>query len=164
MPLSAPPSPRRLTLGAGFLFMTALVGCGATGTPVARHPVTPEPVGDLGGQQRGDAVVLSFTMPSQSTDKHPLPEMPTVEIYRRSIAAGVPIPKATGTAATPTTPAIPTTPTICLPHLGRLPPACVWWTQSPRTYWSKTARTGEQISNSRTPWTPRKPHVRRENR
>ncbi len=46
------------------------------GEPVARHPVTPQPVADLAARQQGDAVVLSFTLPRNSTDKDPLPALP----------------------------------------------------------------------------------------
>jgi len=73
----------------------ALMGCAAPGEPTARHPVVPEAVRDLAARQEGDGVELSFTLPSESTDKKPLAEPPALEIYRGTPAASAP----TGTKA-----------------------------------------------------------------
>ncbi len=64
-------------------------GCAAPGEPTARHPVTPEAVSDLTGHQTGDDVVLGFTLPRKSTDDAPLPESPSIEIYRAPLSPGV---------------------------------------------------------------------------
>jgi hypothetical protein len=59
-----------------------LAGCAVPGEPTARHPLVPRPVVDLAARQQGDSVVLSFTLPRDSTDEKALPEAPTVEVYR----------------------------------------------------------------------------------
>jgi len=60
----------------------ALVGCAAPGEPIARHPIVPQAVKDLAARQEGNGVVLTFTLPKDSTDKKPLGQTPAVEIYR----------------------------------------------------------------------------------
>jgi hypothetical protein len=70
----------KATLAAGLGAM--LVGCAAPGEPIARHPVVPRAVQDLSAQQRGDGVLLTFTLPTESTDRKPLGETPAVEIFR----------------------------------------------------------------------------------
>jgi len=60
----------------------ALAGCASPGNPTPRRPVIPEPVQDLEARQQGDAVVLSFTLPSHSTRQEPLADPPAIEIYR----------------------------------------------------------------------------------
>jgi len=74
-------------LAAFFVLAGILTGCGAVGDPVARHPVTPQRVTDLAAKQLGDAVVLTFALPTNSTDQDPLPAMPSVEIFRTGPAA-----------------------------------------------------------------------------
>ena len=64
-------------------------GCAAPGEPTARHPITPVAVSDLTGHQTGAAVVLTFTLPRKSTDDAPLPESPSIEIYRAPLSPGV---------------------------------------------------------------------------
>ena len=68
----------------------ALMGCAAPGQPTARHPIVPQAVQDLAARQEGDGVELSFTLPSESTDKKPLAEPPALEIYRVAPAASGP--------------------------------------------------------------------------
>lgn len=58
------------------------IGCAVPGEPGPRRPLTPEPVRDLAGRQQGDAVVLNFTLPRNSTDQQLLTESPTIDIYR----------------------------------------------------------------------------------
>src|SRR5579862_8744534 len=82
----------RLPLAGLVPLAAVLAGCGAVGAPVARHPVTPLRVTDLMARQQGDAVVLSFTMPRNSTDQDPLPSLPGVEIYRSGPPAPGPAP------------------------------------------------------------------------
>ena len=82
-----PTLPLALAIG----WAAAFAGCAAPGEPKARHPVVPLIVSDLAAQQRGDAVVLAFTLPKESTEKEPLAAPPTVEIYRGA-------PPATGSA------------------------------------------------------------------
>ena len=65
-----------------------LMGCAAPGEPTARHPIVPQAVRDLSARQRGNGAVLTFTLPSQSTDKKLLGAPPAVEIYRSEPATG----------------------------------------------------------------------------
>ena len=71
-----------MALGA-FLF-----GCASPELPTPRHPIVPVPVIDLSARQTGDTVVLTFTMPTTSTDQQPLTGTPSVEIYRNAPAQG----------------------------------------------------------------------------
>ncbi len=65
-----------------------LAGCAAPGDPSPRHPVLPVAVADLAARQSGSDVVLTFTIPTRSTDREALVEAPTVEIYRAAIPPG----------------------------------------------------------------------------
>ena len=48
----------------------------------------PQPVQDLEARQQGSAVVLSFTLPGQSTRQEPLAGPPAIEIYRGAMELG----------------------------------------------------------------------------
>ena len=74
----------QLTFVAGI--SAILIGCAAPGEPTARHPVVPLPIKDLSGRQQGNGAVLTFTLPSESTDKKLLTGPPAVEIYRSAPA------------------------------------------------------------------------------
>jgi hypothetical protein len=63
-------------------------GCAAPGDPKPRHPVVPAAVTDLAARQLGNAVVLTFSLPEQSTDRQPLAEPPAIEIYRAALPPG----------------------------------------------------------------------------
>ncbi len=70
-------------------FACALVaGCAAPGDPSPRHPVLPDAVADLAARQSGSDVVLTFSVPTRSTDREALAEAPTVEIYRAALPPG----------------------------------------------------------------------------
>jgi hypothetical protein len=74
---------------AFFLAAVALVtGCAAPGDPVARHPIVPVAVTDLAARQYGNAIALTFTLPTRSTDREALAEHPALEIFRAAIPAG----------------------------------------------------------------------------
>ena len=75
----------------------AVAGCAAPGAPTPRRPVIPQPVQDLEARQQGDAVVLSFTLPSQSTRQEPLAELPAIEIYRGAMESAGAAPERTRT-------------------------------------------------------------------
>ena len=64
------------------LLIATLTGCAVPGEPTVRHRSVPESVHDLAAHQQGDAVVLRFTLPGNSTVRRPLGESPTIEIYR----------------------------------------------------------------------------------
>src|ERR1700680_940817 len=81
--------PRLLTAPASFLILIlCLSGCAAPGEPVPPRPVVPEAVTDLAARQLGDAVVLTFTLPKNSIERHPLAEKPAIEIFRALEAPG----------------------------------------------------------------------------
>jgi len=77
-----------LTLAFCLLACALAAGCAAPGDPTARHPVVPVAVTDLAAQQYGNAFALTFTLPARSMDREPLPEHPTIEIYRAAIPPG----------------------------------------------------------------------------
>jgi hypothetical protein len=62
-----------------------LIGCAAPGEPTARHPVVPQPIKDLSARQQGNGAVLTFTLPTESTDKKLLTGPPAVEVYRSAL-------------------------------------------------------------------------------
>jgi hypothetical protein len=63
-------------------------GCASPDEPTARHPIVPQTVQDLQARQQGGEVVLSFTLPSQSTRKEALGVPPAIEIYRGEVGPG----------------------------------------------------------------------------
>jgi hypothetical protein len=65
-----------------------MAGCAAPGDPSPRHPVIPAAITDLAARQSGSAVVLTFGLPHQSTDRQSLSEPPTIEIYRAALSPG----------------------------------------------------------------------------
>jgi hypothetical protein len=68
-----------------FFFCTLsflLAACGAPGEPTPPSPPIPIAVTDLAGQQIGDAVLLTFTLPVKSTLGLRLNQVPTLEIWR----------------------------------------------------------------------------------
>jgi hypothetical protein len=73
-----------------FFFMACalMVGCAAPGDPSPRHPTVPAAINDLAARQSGSAVVLTFSLPRQSTDRESLAEAPTIEIYRAALPPG----------------------------------------------------------------------------
>jgi hypothetical protein len=67
------------------LFAFLLVGCGAPGDPVAPSPPVATTIADLAAHQAGDAVELTFTMPSKTIRGERLTETPAVEILRGAL-------------------------------------------------------------------------------
>ena len=63
-------------------------GCASPGEPTPRRPIVPEAVQDLQARQQGAAVLLSFTLPTQSTRKEALAMPPAIEIYRGAVGGG----------------------------------------------------------------------------
>ena len=87
---------RAAALSAHVLFVLScalIVGCAAPGDPSPRHPVIPAAITDLGARQSGSSVVLSFSIPRQSTDRESLAEAPTIEIYRVPLSPGTALDK-----------------------------------------------------------------------
>jgi hypothetical protein len=71
------------------------VGCAAPGEPTARHPVVPAAVTDLAARQVGGETILSFTLPTRSTDGEPLAERSSIEVFRTAIAPGAAVDRKT---------------------------------------------------------------------
>jgi hypothetical protein len=65
-----------------FVFLSVLAGCASPGQPIERKPPSPVAVTDLSAAQSGDDVVLTFTLPSETTDRLPIGHTPAIEIYR----------------------------------------------------------------------------------
>jgi hypothetical protein len=59
-----------------------LVSCAAPGEPIERKPQVPTAITDLAARQQGNDVVLTFTLPKDTVDHHPLKKTPAIEIYR----------------------------------------------------------------------------------
>jgi hypothetical protein len=57
-------------------------GCASPGEPSTRRPPIPTAITDLTAKQQGNEVLLTFTLPTESIDRHPLKTTPTVEILR----------------------------------------------------------------------------------
>jgi hypothetical protein len=68
-----------------FLIVMQLAGCAAPGDPSPRRPVVPEKVTDLAARQYGNAMDLTFTLPTRSIDREALAESPAIEIYRAAL-------------------------------------------------------------------------------
>jgi hypothetical protein len=69
-----------------FLFLVSslwLSGCAAPGEPIERKPQVPTAIADLAGQQLGNDVVLTFTMPKETVEHRSLKQTPAIEIYRK---------------------------------------------------------------------------------
>jgi hypothetical protein len=62
--------------------------CGAPGAPTPPKPILPKPVKDLAAHQQGGSVILTFTLPKESTEGDPLAEPPAIEIFRGEGAPG----------------------------------------------------------------------------
>ena len=57
-------------------------GCASPGEPSERRAPVPASIADLAALQQGNNVILTFTLPDETIDKHPLKKTPTVDIYR----------------------------------------------------------------------------------
>jgi len=77
-----------------FFISFVAVGCGAPGEPTPPSPPIPVAVTDLQARQLGDAVLLTFTVPTKNTLGLRLTEMPTLEIWRGGLRPdGTPDPR-----------------------------------------------------------------------
>jgi hypothetical protein len=103
-----------LAVAAALTGASLIAGCAAPGEPSTRRPPIPDAIGDLSAKQQGNNVVLTFTVPNESIDRHPLKSTPTVELYRNASAASA----AANAQAALTAPSKPVL-------LATLPPATV---------------------------------------
>jgi hypothetical protein len=73
------------------LVVAALLGggCASPDEPTARRIVVPQVIQDLQAHQQGGEVILSFTLPTQTTEKTTMAMPPAIEIYRGEIAGTV---------------------------------------------------------------------------
>jgi hypothetical protein len=79
----------RVAYIAGVLAFALISGCAAPGEPSPRRPIVPAAITDLAAHQIGNAVVLTFNLPRQSTDHQSLPEAPTIDVYRAALPPAV---------------------------------------------------------------------------
>jgi hypothetical protein len=95
--LAIPPGQPKLALTfcVALLFaISVATGCGVPGDPVPPSPPIPVAVSDLTAVQRGDGVLLTFTLPSKSTRDERLTETPTMEVLRGTLRPdGLPDPR-----------------------------------------------------------------------
>ena len=61
---------------------TCVTGCAAPGEHTERKPPVPTAIMDLAARQQGNDVILTFTLPKDTVDHHPLNKTPAIEIYR----------------------------------------------------------------------------------
>jgi hypothetical protein len=89
------------------IFFAALIlaGCASPGEPTERRPPTPQTVADLAATQLGNSVLLTFTLPKETVEGHPLAQPPAIEVFRDFAPAPS---SATGNIAPPAVPAQPT--------------------------------------------------------
>jgi hypothetical protein len=78
----------RVAYTACALAFALVAGCAAPGEPSPRRPIVPAAITDLAEHQIGSAVVLTFSLPRQSTDHQSLAEPPTVDVYRAALSPG----------------------------------------------------------------------------
>jgi hypothetical protein len=99
----APLAPTLYSIVSIFVLSLFMGGCAAPGEPIERKPQVPTAVADLAATQSGNTVVLTFTLPKDTVDHHPLKEPPAVEIYRAVRPT---------LSATPNTPGLDVTPKL----------------------------------------------------
>jgi hypothetical protein len=75
-------------ISAVLLLSLFVAGCGAPGEPTPPSPPIPVPVTDLAAQQAGDAVQLTFTLPTKTVAGERLTDAPAVEILRGTLKPG----------------------------------------------------------------------------
>ncbi|MDD5543697.1 MAG: hypothetical protein PHX83_11040 [Acidobacteriia bacterium] len=78
-----------------FLFFLAFfepVGCGKVGPPLPPEILIPRPVADLTSQQIGNAIRLSWTLPTANTNGSKATTVEKIEVYRQLIPKSAPLP------------------------------------------------------------------------
>ena len=77
---------RSLSGLAGLLALAALTGCGSQGNPQPPSLELPKPVTDLKAVRKGDKVLLTWTAPSETTDKLHIKEAGKTRVCRATAA------------------------------------------------------------------------------
>lgn len=75
-------------------------GCASPGEPLERRPPVPTAVSDLAAHQSGNNVILTFTLPTETTQHLALAQSPEIEIYRTFAPASSTAPMATRSGKT----------------------------------------------------------------
>src|SRR5215472_1175196 len=70
------------SLSAAVVLALIGVGCASPGAPVTRETEKPQAVRDLSANQKGNSIVLSFTLPKETVRGGTFNEIPSVQIYR----------------------------------------------------------------------------------
>jgi hypothetical protein len=101
-----------------FASAVLLVGCGAPGEPIERKAPTPTAVTDLAAAQKGNDVILTFTLPKDSIENHPLKQPPAIEIFRdfQPASASATTSAASATAVPPISTLLVTIPSAMVDH------------------------------------------------
>ncbi|MGH9698383.1 MAG: fibronectin type III domain-containing protein [Candidatus Acidiferrales bacterium] len=76
-------------------FALIAAGCASPGEPLERRPPVPTAVSDLAAHQSGNNVILTFTLPTETTQHLALAHSPEIEIYRTFAPVSSPTPLAT---------------------------------------------------------------------
>src|SRR6266849_1933432 len=72
-------------ISAALLLFLLVAGCGAPGEPSPPSPPIPVAIIDLAAQQAGDAVQLTFTLPTKTLAGEHLTDAPAIEILRGTL-------------------------------------------------------------------------------
>src|SRR5437762_12162406 len=97
------------------LAITAMVGCATPGAPLPPSLELPMPVTDLRATRMGDQVTLTWTLPSQTTDKERI----------RRLGATVVCRTVQPVASQASASAAPQTPTICAETIATVAPSAL---------------------------------------
>ncbi|HKW87523.1 MAG TPA: hypothetical protein VJN21_02080 [Candidatus Acidoferrales bacterium] len=73
----------------GSILIGLLAGCAAPGEPIARQPLVAQRINDVAAKQAGNAVILTFTLPKDTTQENPLSQTPEIKIYREFLPAAL---------------------------------------------------------------------------
>lgn len=82
--------------------LLVFVGCASPGQPIERKPPVPAAVTDLTAAQSGDEVVLTFSLPTETSDGRQIDHAPAIEVYRDFVQASAAAAPHAAAAATPT--------------------------------------------------------------
>ena len=74
-----------LQIWVWLVFFSLAAGCGAPGEPTPPSPPIPVAITDLAAQQAGDAVQLTFTLPTKTLAGEHLTDAPAIEILRGTL-------------------------------------------------------------------------------